>query len=258
MSEISWIKLLVDVFDDEKIKLIEDMPMGDSILVVFFKLLTKAGKSNNYGMVSYSETKGYTPKMFATLFNTTEDIINISFQTLVVFDIITIDENNIININNWERHQNIEGMEQAKALKQLRNKRYTDKKKLLQITKQDDFKTTIRCEKDVLEVEEDKSKNKIRIEDEEENEISTATDFLVYGYYENIYLSNRHLNSLITEIMHKETVYELIEELSQAVSDKKELPFDGVGNHFSRLRAFWKTRQRTGRVFTKTKHEGFI
>ena len=35
MAEINWIKLRVDMFDDDKIKIIQSMPEGDAILVVW-------------------------------------------------------------------------------------------------------------------------------------------------------------------------------------------------------------------------------
>lgn len=46
MAEIKWIKLSVNMFDDEKIKLIETMPEADTIIVIWVKLLALAGRSN--------------------------------------------------------------------------------------------------------------------------------------------------------------------------------------------------------------------
>ena len=42
--EIRWIKITTDIFDDEKIKLIDSFPDRDAIIVIWFKLLTLAGK----------------------------------------------------------------------------------------------------------------------------------------------------------------------------------------------------------------------
>lgn len=46
MSEIKWIKITTDVFDDEKICLIDALPDHDAILVIWFKILVLAGKLN--------------------------------------------------------------------------------------------------------------------------------------------------------------------------------------------------------------------
>ena len=35
MAEVKWIKITTDVFDDEKILLIESMPSADSIITIW-------------------------------------------------------------------------------------------------------------------------------------------------------------------------------------------------------------------------------
>lgn len=50
MSNIHWIKMVVDIFNDEKILLIESMPDVDSLIVIWFKILCMAGKINNGGV----------------------------------------------------------------------------------------------------------------------------------------------------------------------------------------------------------------
>ena len=49
MADVKWIKIATDIFDDEKILLIESLPEADSIIVIWFKLLCLAGKQNNSG-----------------------------------------------------------------------------------------------------------------------------------------------------------------------------------------------------------------
>ena len=39
MAEIKWIKIATNIFDDEKLLLIETMPEADAIIVIWFKLL---------------------------------------------------------------------------------------------------------------------------------------------------------------------------------------------------------------------------
>lgn len=61
MAEINWIKLRVDMFDDDKIKIIQSMPEGDAILVVWIRILALAGKCNAKGLrvyeINFAETK---------------------------------------------------------------------------------------------------------------------------------------------------------------------------------------------------------
>ena len=56
MGEVKWIKITTDIFDDEKILLIESLPDADSIIVIWFKLLCLAGKMNNSGVFVMNDT----------------------------------------------------------------------------------------------------------------------------------------------------------------------------------------------------------
>ncbi|WP_193437155.1 phage replisome organizer N-terminal domain-containing protein, partial [Streptococcus suis] len=67
-SEIKWIKIVTDIFDDEKILLIESLPEADTIIVVWFKLLTLAGKQNYGGVLMMNDRVHYTDEMLSTLF----------------------------------------------------------------------------------------------------------------------------------------------------------------------------------------------
>ena len=51
MASVKWIKIVVDVFDNQKIKQIEALPEGDGIIVIWFNILCLAGTINDNGMV---------------------------------------------------------------------------------------------------------------------------------------------------------------------------------------------------------------
>lgn len=53
MADIKWIKITTDIFDDEKILLIESLPEADAIIVIWFKLLCMAKLKNRYGELEY-------------------------------------------------------------------------------------------------------------------------------------------------------------------------------------------------------------
>ena len=67
MSDVKWIKITTDIFDDEKILLIESLPDAYAIIVCWFKLLCLAGKQNNSGVFMMGQI-AYTEKMLATIF----------------------------------------------------------------------------------------------------------------------------------------------------------------------------------------------
>ena len=68
MADVKWIKILVDIFDDEKVLFIEQLPDADSIIVIWFKLLTLSGKINNGGVMLFRDKMPYTDEMLSTIF----------------------------------------------------------------------------------------------------------------------------------------------------------------------------------------------
>ena len=134
MAEVKWIKLSTQMFEDEKIKLIEQMPEADTILIIWVKLLAQAGKTNASGYIYLSQNIPYTDEMLATIFNRPLPIVRMALQTFQRFGMIEIDEHNFISILNWEKHQNVEGMDRVRKLNAERNKRYRERKKQLQLS----------------------------------------------------------------------------------------------------------------------------
>ncbi|MEC5225266.1 phage replisome organizer N-terminal domain-containing protein [Bacillus sp. FSL K6-1109] len=152
MAEVKWIKLSTQMFEDEKIKLIEQMPEADTILIIWVKLLAQAGKTNASGYIYLSKNIPYTDEMLATIFNRPLPIVRMALQTFQQFGMIEIDEHNFINISNWEKHQNVEGMDRVRKLNAERNKRYRERKKQLQLSspqKKSDVSVTSRDGADI-------------------------------------------------------------------------------------------------------------
>ncbi|MCY8240389.1 phage replisome organizer N-terminal domain-containing protein [Bacillus haynesii] len=134
MAEVKWIKLSTQMFEDEKIKLIEQMPEADTILIIWVKLLAQAGKTNASGYIYLSQNIPYTDEMLATIFNRPLPIVRMALQTFQRFGMIEVDENRFISIRNWEKHQNVEGMDRVRKLNAERNKKYRERKKQLQLS----------------------------------------------------------------------------------------------------------------------------
>lgn len=88
MSNVKWIKIVVDIFDDEKMLLIESMPENDGITVIWFKLLSLAGKINNGGILLLNDKLAYTDEMLATIFRKDIALVNLALKTFEDLDMI--------------------------------------------------------------------------------------------------------------------------------------------------------------------------
>ena len=118
MSEVQWIKLKVGMFDDSKIKYIEALPDRDTIITIWVKLLTLAGKYNEQGYIMLSENLPYNEEMLANEFNRPLNSVRLAIQTFQKLGMV--EDVGALRITNWEKHQNIEGLE--KIRKQTRER----------------------------------------------------------------------------------------------------------------------------------------
>lgn len=130
MADVKWIKITTDIFDDEKILMIESMPSADSIIVIWFKLLAFAGKQNNNGVFLMSNRIAYTDEMLASIFRRDVKIVRLALDTFEMFGMIER-INNAITIPNWEKHQSLDKFEIAREKTRQRVAKHREKQKLL-------------------------------------------------------------------------------------------------------------------------------
>ena len=130
MVEVKWIKIATGIFDDEKIILIESMPEADAIIVIWFKLLTLAGKQNNDGIFILNDKIPYTDEMLATIFRRPLQTVRLALTVFEQFGMIEI-INDTITIPKWEIHQNIDGLDKIREQNRQRVARHREKQKQL-------------------------------------------------------------------------------------------------------------------------------
>ncbi|MCQ6266344.1 phage replisome organizer N-terminal domain-containing protein [Fictibacillus sp. WQ 8-8] len=130
MAEVKWIKLSTQMFEDEKIRLIESMPESDMLLIIWIKLLSQAGKTNANGYIYLHENIPYTDEMLATIFNRPLNIVRLALKTFEDFGMIEISDDHYIAISNWEKHQNVEGLDKIRQQTRDRVAKYREKKRL--------------------------------------------------------------------------------------------------------------------------------
>ena len=192
MGDVKWIKIVTDIFDDEKILLIESLPEADSLIVIWFKLLCLAGKQNNGGVFMINDRIHYTDEMFATIFRRNLNTVRLALDTFEKFGMIERFEGTV-TIPNWGKHQCIEQMEARREYQRKYHAEYRKKQKLLasgemmEQGEQDDdgqdlrkrLRDDLRTQNvNGLDKEEDKDKNKKK---NKEKEIYKEKESLLRG-----------------------------------------------------------------------------
>ena len=157
MAEVKWIKIVPNVFDDDKIKLIETMPDGDSIIVIWFKLLCLAGKQNRDGFLMLNDKLAYTEEMLSTIFRRPINTVRLALNTFEQFDMIEI-INGAIYVTNWDKHQNVDKLAELREYNRIAQQKSRDKKRLLSAVNDnvnDKSMTSQECQDTDIDKEED-------------------------------------------------------------------------------------------------------
>lgn len=130
MSDVKWIKITTDMFDNRKIRHLRKLPEGNSIVLIWVMLLAMAGKCNDHGKIYLTENIPYTPKMLADELDFEENTVQLALQALEQLDMIVLDDG-YFSITGWEEHQNIEGMGRIREQNRIRKQRQREKERLI-------------------------------------------------------------------------------------------------------------------------------
>ena len=66
--EVSWIRLSTDLFENRKIRYLETLKEGETMILMWIRLLALAGRLNDAGHIRVGEGLPYTVKMLAREF----------------------------------------------------------------------------------------------------------------------------------------------------------------------------------------------
>lgn len=260
MADVKWIKITTDVFDDEKILLIESLPDADSIIVIWFKLLCLAGKQNNSGVFMMNNQIAYTDRMLATIFRRKEATVQLALKTFEEFGMIELIDG-VITIPNWEKHQSIDQLEKIKEQTRKRVAKHREKQKMLcdsNVTDNvTDNITVTQCNAiDKIRLEEDKNRidNNILSDSDESEPPAPAKKSKPtkhkYGEYNNVLLTDDELDKLKTEYSDYQ---ERIERLSSYVASTGK----AYKSHYATIRNWAKKDAEKPQVQVQARKNGF-
>jgi predicted phage replisome organizer len=130
MADVKWIKITTDIFNNRKIRVIETMPEGYAIIVAWVKLLCLAGTTNDSGQIYLTTNIPYTEQTLAAQFNMPLATVQLALTTFEKFEMIErVDD--FLKITNWEKYQNVQGLEKVREQTRNRVSRYRERQKSL-------------------------------------------------------------------------------------------------------------------------------
>ena len=214
MADVKWIKIVTDIFDDEKMLLIESMPEADSIIVIWFKLLCMAGKQNNSGVFMLNDRIAYTDEMLATVFRRPLNTVRLALRTFEQYGMIEIVDN-VVTIPNWEKHQSLDKIEQAKAKNRQRVAAHRERQKMLAAGNAcNDYSNVTVTPSNDADIDKEKDKE---IEKESRKELSASiiarlNEKAGTAYRSSSKATQSHINARLADGFTEQDFYEVIDK----------------------------------------------
>lgn len=128
MSDVKWIKIEINLFENRKIKRILRLKNGDSFVLLWIRFLTLAGFSNNGGALMFTTKEPYTADTLAEVCDKSKAFIQKGLELFSEYDMIRI-EDGIIVIKGWSEYQNTEGLDKVREQARERMRRSRERKK---------------------------------------------------------------------------------------------------------------------------------
>lgn len=135
MAETEWIKLYLKTFrTSRKISAIERMKNGDTIIVIWFKLICLAGEINDYGSVYITPKKPFDIVSLADELKKPRAVVEAAIKAFEEHDMIIKDDAGFIQIINWDKYQNVEGLDKIREQNRLRKQKQRAKSRDSHVT----------------------------------------------------------------------------------------------------------------------------
>lgn len=124
--DIRWIKLAVQFYKDEDIRLIrKTMPDGDTITLMFVMLLALAGDRNQGGDVPYTDEE------LSVLFDIPLNTVRLGLRVMLEKGMID-NLDGIIHISNWDKYQSVDEMNKIREQNRRRKQEERSRKKAIE------------------------------------------------------------------------------------------------------------------------------
>lgn len=235
MADVKWIKVVPNIFEDQKMQLIEGHKNADAILIIWFKLLCLAGRLNNGGVFIVGKVP-YTVKMFADAFHRKEQLVKEALYIFEQYEMIDIIDG-VVALTNWDKYQTLDALEK----KRERDKEYKAKQREIVKKSSDSRRTSddMYAQKSScvasLDIERDKD-----IKEKERVKEKAHAPKHKHGEYKNVLLTDEELAKLKAE--YPADYESMIDNLSSYLASKKV----SYQSHYAVMRRWAKAdKQKT-------------
>ena len=122
---MDWIKIMCNLLDHRKIKMIRKGPEGNTLFLLWLLMLTEAGKCNRGGYLMVSDSLAYTGDTLSMVTDIPLPIVQLGLSIFVELDMID-QQDGVLFIKNWRKYQSEDKLEARRAKERLRQERHRE------------------------------------------------------------------------------------------------------------------------------------
>ena len=125
---MEWVKIMCNILDNRKIKMIRSGPEGNTLFLLWLLMLTEAGKCNRGGYLMIADNLPYTEEALNIL--TGISLATVRLGLLAFAELGMIDrKDGAIYIKNWRKYQSEDKLEARREKEKLRQQLHRAKEK---------------------------------------------------------------------------------------------------------------------------------
>ena len=145
MADVEWIKLYLKTFrESRKMSAIERMKNGDTIIVIWFKLLCLAGEINDGGAIYITPKIPFDETSLANELKKPCPVVKTAIKVFEEYDMVLKDDLGFIRIANWEKYQSTDKLAEIREQTRQRVAKCREKKRLPQCNVTSNATVTLR------------------------------------------------------------------------------------------------------------------
>jgi predicted phage replisome organizer len=125
---MDWIKIMCNILDHRKIKMIRKSPEGNTLVLLWLLLLSEAGKCNRGGYLMVSDNLSYTAETLSMVMDIPLPTVQLALKTFSELDMID-SKDGAIFIKNWRKYQSEDKLAARREKDRLRQQRHRQKER---------------------------------------------------------------------------------------------------------------------------------
>ena len=120
---MDWVKIMCNILDHRKIKMIRKGPEGNTLVLLWLLILAEAGKCNRGGYLMVSDSLPYTAETLSMITDIPLPTVQLGLTTFAALEMIDRQDGAIF-IGNWGKYQSEDKLEARREKERKRQQRH--------------------------------------------------------------------------------------------------------------------------------------